>query len=240
MPEFAPGGAKTAIATITVRPSGLSCSAELYLVSNGAKVATSGIKPFTSTGARQNISLPVSMPGVEGTYPVYLDVFADDMLIGAYQATEDVIITAPARFEYVSGLRTSSFQVPTIWGMKTALRYEVDIQNQGSGAGVCSVMFQEKMWEPGFPLPPDPLDPANDDNPHWGSWANFDFTQKHYVNPNWTGGRTDDFTSVVEAELAPGEIRTFWDSNVLTPYTYKDRVVGVEAAAELGEILVMR
>lgn len=143
-------------------------------------------------------------------------------------------------FAYVSGLRRSSFQVPTIWGPKTALKYEVDIQNQGGGAGVCSVMFQEKMWEPGFPLPPDPLDPSNDDNPHWGGWKNLDFTQRYYVNPNYTGGRTEPPTGLVEAELAPGEIRTFWDSVVLDPYTYKDRVVGVEAAAELGEIRVMR
>ncbi|MBA7639596.1 hypothetical protein ES703_47255 [subsurface metagenome] len=91
MPEFAPGEVKTARAPITVKPSGLSCSAELYLVSNGAKVTTSGIKPFTSTGARQDISFPITMP-TEGRYPVWLDVFVQAMLIGAYKAVEDVSI----------------------------------------------------------------------------------------------------------------------------------------------------
>ncbi|GAJ14146.1 unnamed protein product, partial [marine sediment metagenome] len=55
-PEFSPGELKTAIAPITVKPSGLSCSAELYLVSNDAKVATSGEKSFNSTGIEQDIS----------------------------------------------------------------------------------------------------------------------------------------------------------------------------------------
>lgn len=92
MPQFTPGELKSARAPITVLPSGLSCSAELYLVSNGAKVTTSGIKLFTSTGARQDISFPITMPGAEGTYPVYLDIFTNGLLIGAYKAVEDVVI----------------------------------------------------------------------------------------------------------------------------------------------------
>lgn len=94
MPQFAPGEVKSARAPITVKPSGLSCSAELYLVSNGAKVATSGIKLFTSTGAKQDVSLPITMPGAEGVYPVYLDIFTNGLLIGAYKAVEDVVITS--------------------------------------------------------------------------------------------------------------------------------------------------
>ena len=89
-PIFAPGVAKTASAPITVLPSGLACKAELYL---GAKVATSGLKPFTSTGVAQTISFPVTMPTAAGiSYPVYLDVYADSALIGAYIATENVVI----------------------------------------------------------------------------------------------------------------------------------------------------
>lgn len=92
MPEFAPGQIKTAVAPIRVQPAGLACSAELYL---GAKVATSGVKSFNSTGVRQDISFPLTMPDVEGTYPVYLDIAAQGMLIGAYKAIEDVVIKAP-------------------------------------------------------------------------------------------------------------------------------------------------
>lgn len=94
MPQFVPGESKTALAPIVVKPSGLSCFTELYLVSNGAKVATSGVKAFTSTGAKQNIRFPLTMPA-EGAYPVYLDIFTNGLPIGAYQATEDVIILAP-------------------------------------------------------------------------------------------------------------------------------------------------
>lgn len=92
MPEFTPGQAKTAIAPIIIRPAGLACSAELYL---GAKVSTSGVKSFTSTGIKQNIIFPITMPDIEGTYPVYLDITAQEMLIGAYKAIEDVVIVAP-------------------------------------------------------------------------------------------------------------------------------------------------
>ena len=95
MPQFSPGQAKTARAPITVKPAGLACSSELYLVSNGAKVATSGIKAFTSTGTKQDISFLLTMPSTEGTYPVYLDIFIEDMLIGAYKAVEDVVVIAP-------------------------------------------------------------------------------------------------------------------------------------------------
>ncbi|GAJ07118.1 unnamed protein product, partial [marine sediment metagenome] len=86
MPEFSPSESRTAKAPIAVSPAGLSCSAELYLVSDSTKVVTSGLIPFTSTGAKQNITLPITMPSAEGTYPVWLDVYAGGTLIAAYQA----------------------------------------------------------------------------------------------------------------------------------------------------------
>ncbi len=97
MPEFAPGEAKTAIAPITVKPAGLSCEAEVFLGPNEAtKVATSGRIPFVSTGLSQDVHLPIAMPAAEGTYHVYVDVYAEDYLIAAYQAIEDVVIVAAA------------------------------------------------------------------------------------------------------------------------------------------------
>lgn len=93
MPQFAPGEAKTAIAPITISPAGLSCEVELFLGPDElTKLATSGRIPFTSTAVAQDISFPVTMPEVEGTYPVFLDVFVAGQLIGAYKATEDVVI----------------------------------------------------------------------------------------------------------------------------------------------------
>jgi hypothetical protein len=93
-PIMGPGSAATAIAPITVSPAGMSCSAELFLGPDEVtKVATSGMRPFTSTGAPQSVSFPVTMPSPGGfAYHVYLDVYANGYLIVAYIATEDVII----------------------------------------------------------------------------------------------------------------------------------------------------
>ncbi|MBA7530185.1 hypothetical protein ES705_22388 [subsurface metagenome] len=96
MPQFLPGESKTAIAPITIKPAGLGSEAELYLGPDElTKVATSGRIPFVSTGASQSVRLPVTMPDVEGTYHVYIDVHVQDILVGAFQAIEDVIIEAP-------------------------------------------------------------------------------------------------------------------------------------------------
>jgi len=96
MHEFAPGEAKMAVAPITVSPSGLACQAEVFLGPDEmTKVVTSGLVPFTSTGVSQDVSLPVTMPSAEGSYHVYIDVYAEGILIAAYQAIEDVIITPP-------------------------------------------------------------------------------------------------------------------------------------------------
>lgn len=96
MPEFSPSSAHTAIAPVVVKPSGLSCEAEVFLGPDEAtKVVTSGLVVFTSTGASQDIHLPVTMPAEEGTYHVFIDVYAEGILIAAYKAIEDVTI-APA------------------------------------------------------------------------------------------------------------------------------------------------
>ena len=91
--SFTLGELRTAIAGITVMPGGLGCVAELYLVQNNIKIATSGKFPFTSTGTVQNVTFPVTMPGV-GTYVVYLDISAGNQLIAGYVATEQVVIVA--------------------------------------------------------------------------------------------------------------------------------------------------
>ena len=93
-PVMAPGESRTASAPITVRPSGLSCQAELFLGPNDStKVVTSGLKAFSSTGAAQTVSFPINMPTAAGqAYHVYLDIYAEGFLLVAYMATEDVII----------------------------------------------------------------------------------------------------------------------------------------------------
>lgn len=92
MPQFNPNEEKVAVAIFPIKPAGLECSAELWLASGMAKVATSGQIPFVATGLDQSIALPITMPDAGGTYKVYLAVFVEDMLIAAYQAIEDVVI----------------------------------------------------------------------------------------------------------------------------------------------------
>lgn len=92
----------TATAVFPVSPAGLACQAELWLSKDGiAKDATSGLKSFTSTGASQAVSLPVTMPVGGYEYRVFLDVFANGMLIAAYKATENVIVPAVGPIEII-------------------------------------------------------------------------------------------------------------------------------------------
>ena len=92
-PAFTKSSSHSATASITVAPAGLACTMELFLGPNQTtKTVTSGPIAFTSTGAPQNVVLPVVMPAVGGvTYHVYLDVIVAGALTG-YQASEDVII----------------------------------------------------------------------------------------------------------------------------------------------------
>jgi len=92
-PIFGPGESRTAIATFPVRPGGLPCTAELWLSRDGAiRDATSGARPFTSTGLGQSVICPVTIPAGGYAYRVLLDVKTDGILIGAYEADELVIV----------------------------------------------------------------------------------------------------------------------------------------------------
>ena len=103
MPQFEPGEEGVAIATFPTKPAGLSCTAELWLASDMTKVATSGEIPFTATGGDKSVTLPITLPGVEGTYAVYLEVFSNGQCIATYQALEDVVIVAPVALPFSFG-----------------------------------------------------------------------------------------------------------------------------------------
>ena len=156
MPEFAPGESKTAVAPITVAPAGLSCSAEVFLGPDVmTKVATSGKVGFSSTGAEQSISLPITMPSEEGTYHVYVDVYAEGYLVAAYQAIEDVVIAAPVPpvGDFVYSEQTCGkrgFAAAPAWRQPL---YSVRITNQAAAEGTRIITLHVRGTEYGDPWP---------------------------------------------------------------------------------------
>lgn len=91
MPEFYSGEQKTAIITM-VNPTSkpFDYLAELYM---GTDLAIMASAPFHLDAEQsKDISLPVTMPLVAGTYPVHIGVFSNGQSIGLYKAVEDVII----------------------------------------------------------------------------------------------------------------------------------------------------
>ncbi|MBA7655144.1 hypothetical protein ES703_63042 [subsurface metagenome] len=91
-PTFEAGEVRTARAQMTnPTAKAFSYNAELYL--GLPKVASSGSIAFSLTaGETKPVSFPVTMPDVEGDFPVYLDVLVAGEMVGAYQATENVIV----------------------------------------------------------------------------------------------------------------------------------------------------
>lgn len=93
MPQFTPGATKVAGLSIPVSPAGVNCDAELYLTLDGVtKAATSGLKPFTSTGSAQDIQLPITLPSMQGTYMARVLINSGEAQLGAYQAVDNVVI----------------------------------------------------------------------------------------------------------------------------------------------------
>ncbi|MBA7648410.1 hypothetical protein ES703_56196 [subsurface metagenome] len=93
-PIFAEGEARTAIATLPVKPEGLPCTAELWLTQDGTtRDATSGEIAFTSTGVDQSITCPIpAMPAGGYAYLVRLSIKANGTPISEFVADESVLI----------------------------------------------------------------------------------------------------------------------------------------------------
>ena len=91
-PTFEAEVVKTARARLT-NPTAkeFTYTVELYL--GVAKAATSGAGNVTiPANSYLDVNFTVVMPLVEGSYPVYLDVWNESTLLKHYQATEDVVI----------------------------------------------------------------------------------------------------------------------------------------------------
>lgn len=91
-PEFGYGTTHVAHAQMTnPTPAAFTYRGELYL--GAGKVATSGSISFTlSAGQTKIVDFSITMPNVEGTWPVLIDVYVGVDLIAAYEATEDVSV----------------------------------------------------------------------------------------------------------------------------------------------------
>ena len=98
-PTFEAGVAKTAQARLT-NPTAkqFTYTVELYL--GVAKVATSGVGTvIIPANSYLDVNFTVVMPMVEGSYPVYLDVWHEGTLLKHYQATENVVIAISPAIE---------------------------------------------------------------------------------------------------------------------------------------------
>lgn len=223
MPEFTPNEARVALASMSnpTRKS-LTYTAELYL--GLPKVVSSGTIPFSLVaGETRNISFPVTMPSVEGSYPVYLDVFSDSQLIGAYQAEEDVVIAAPlpsisiVHFHYVylgaytwilTGTMLHGYEINMIgFRLKNNGAYSVDGLSMKcivNGASLSPLLDQYKqaISQP-FTLAPQesidvfcywaPYRPGSISQPGWQLFSST-ITAEVYVNGELVATRSLDFT----------------------------------------------
>ena len=91
-PTFEAGASRTARARLT-NPTAkqFTYTVELYL--GVTKAASSGIGTVTiPANSYLDVNFTVVMPVVEGTYPVFLDVWQDSALLKHYQATENVVV----------------------------------------------------------------------------------------------------------------------------------------------------
>jgi len=142
VPQFNPEEERVAIATFPTKPAGLPCTAELWLASNMAKVVTSGEIPFTATGGDKSISLPITLPGVEGTYPVRLDVFSNGQRIARFLGDEDVVIVSPVvpvfTFGPVSG---RYYRCPLGGSTWNTLDFHCRISNNGAVAATHKISW---------------------------------------------------------------------------------------------------
>jgi hypothetical protein len=163
-PTFAPGGVHAATVVLPVSPAGMSCTAELWLSVDGVtKAATSGAIAFTSTGSNQSIGMSVTMPATVNSYIVYLDIKSGGILIGAYHASESVVIaSAPLGLvchldgitqfngssDYILVTDSPDFSVPTTGALTICFWMKPDVLdflNTAPGTGGGFINFFNKL-----------------------------------------------------------------------------------------------
>jgi hypothetical protein len=92
-PVFTANSVHSAAASIPVSPSGLACTAELYLSTNGTtKNATSGPVSFISGASQVSFQITMPNPASGQSYGVYLVILSGGIQLAGFHASEDVVI----------------------------------------------------------------------------------------------------------------------------------------------------
>jgi len=90
--EFDTGVLRTATVSIS-NTAGVAFDYNGVLYIGITMAAVSQVSFHLEPGESKDISFPIIMPTIVGTYPVYLDVYSGGLLVTHYKATEDVVIT---------------------------------------------------------------------------------------------------------------------------------------------------
>ena len=94
MPTFDIGITKTASATLS-NPTGKSFTYDCELYLGAAKEVSALASIAIAGGAQGQVTFPITMPSVEGDWPVFLDVYVAGQLIAHYSAANVVTYITP-------------------------------------------------------------------------------------------------------------------------------------------------
>lgn len=178
-PEFLPSSEHIAHCPVT-NPTAKQWTydAELYLVKDSTKYTSSGIVSFTlAAGASGTVDFPITMPGSEGTYDVYLDIYVAGERIAAYQATEPVVVlSVPPEASVVFTLidADTGYPLPGVTGVMAGITRITDSSGQCEFTGIIEGDYPISFVKEGYetyedtvsfhpPPVPTPVPPNNDD-----------------------------------------------------------------------------
>ena len=110
MPEFAAGEAKTARVPMRNPTSkAFDYRGEIYMGTDLAKMSEQLF--HLNAGEEKQVSFPVTMPALAGTYPVHIGVFSGGKNIALYRAIEDVTVIESIVTAYALSVLDAPVQV---------------------------------------------------------------------------------------------------------------------------------